>query len=52
MYLQSVGECMKSKSAVEEAYNAIVWAHCVDDQQAPMESAAVKLTSRFAEATS
>ena len=44
LYMQSVGEHTKSKSAVEEAYNAIAWAHRVGDQQAPTESAAVKLT--------
>ena len=44
LYMQSVGERTKSKSAVEEAYNAIAWAHRVGDQQAPTESAAIKLT--------
>ena len=44
LYMQSVGERTKSKSAVEEVYNAIAWAHRVGDQQAPTESAAVKLT--------
>ena len=27
LYMQSVGECTRSKSAVEEVYNALAWAH-------------------------
>jgi len=42
--MQSVGERTKSKAAVEEAYNALAWAHHIGDQRAPTESAAVKLT--------
>ena len=44
LYMQSVGERTRSKSAVEEAYNALAWAHRIGDQQSPTESAAVKLT--------
>ena len=44
LYMQSVGERTRSKSAVEEAYNALAWAHRIGDQQSPTESAAVKFT--------
>ena len=44
LYMQSVGERTKSKAAVEEAYNALAWAHHMGDQPAPTESATVKLT--------
>ena len=44
LHMQSVGESTRSKSTVEEAYNAIAWAHHIGDQQSPTESAAVKLT--------
>ena len=43
LYLQAVGEQIKSKAAVEEAYNALAWAHHLGNQQAPTEAATVKL---------
>ena len=44
LYIQSIGERTRSKSAVEDAYNALAWAHRIGDQQSPIESTAVKLT--------
>ena len=44
LYMQSVGEHTRSKSVVEETYNAPAWAYHIGDQQSPTESAAVKLT--------
>ena len=44
LYMQSVGERTRSKSAVEEVYNALAWAHRIGDQQSPTESTAVKFT--------
>ena len=43
LYLQAVGEQTKSKAAVEEAYNAVAWAHHLGNQQTPTEAATVKL---------
>ena len=54
LYMQSVGERMRSKPTVEKAYDALTWAHHIGDEQPPTESAAVKLdhVSRLTEATS
>ena len=43
LYLQAVGEQTKSKAAVEEAYNALAWAHHLGNQQALTEATTVKL---------
>ena len=43
LYMQNMGECTRYKAVVEEAYNALAWAHHMGNQLAPTESAAVKL---------
>ena len=38
LYMQNLAESTNSKSAVEEASNAIVWAHVVGNCRSPTKS--------------